>query len=89
MAIKIDWKNLTKNEAEEILNRIIEKFIVFAKTEHNEGIDEVIYLDVEGIKNSNTYFMTQMSQEEFQERMKDTEPQSYQFNKINENKKNP
>lgn len=53
MNYQINWENLTDIEAQEILDAICAKFNVLAKTQNNEGIDDVSYLDINGIYDDN------------------------------------
>ena len=53
MNYKIDWENLTESEAREILDGICSKFNVLAKTQNNEGLDDVSYLEIKGIYDDN------------------------------------
>lgn len=45
---QIDWKNLTKKEAEEILTGICASFNVLAKCWDVEGLNQVSYLEIDG-----------------------------------------
>jgi hypothetical protein len=53
MNYKINWLNLTESEAREILEGICDKFKVLSKTENHEGLDDVSYLQIDGIYNEN------------------------------------
>lgn len=53
MNYKIDWENLTKEEAQEIANLLCASYSIIAKCYGVEGLNDVSYLTVAGVYDDN------------------------------------